>query len=231
MPEHLDQHDASAVALGISASGDRLSCALRFADDRIETVSTTSRGVGVTALVADLVASQGLRPANLRELRIDLGPGSYTGLRTAVTFARLVSAFTACQVLTTTSLELATVAASRTGTVAPPAVRVVLDARRQRFHSARVELSGDGEDRRIQLADTPIAVGTRELSALIRTDEVVMADPALQAQLSAELALVGIRWVPPESFDAHLLFATELRPRTADIETLEPLYLMGSYAE
>jgi hypothetical protein len=42
---------------------------------------------GLAAAACELA---GIRLADVRELRVDLGPGSYTGLRVAVTFARFV---------------------------------------------------------------------------------------------------------------------------------------------
>lgn len=216
-----------AIALGVTASHGPLSIALRLPDGTIEVVaaevgSPGNRASGdLVAIVARAFDERDLAPTDLEELRLDLGPGSYTGLRVAVTFARMLQAFHRIPVLTTTSLQLMAMAAWSSGAVETTrAIRPVIDARRQRYHHARVAFA-DG----IRLDDPPRATTAADLLATIG-DELVMADAALQG-----LFPEGTECTEPPGFDAGSLFDPQLTLALATSESLSPLYLMGSYAD
>lgn len=209
------------IALGVTASHRPLSIALRLPDGAIEVVAADRTAGDLVAIVARAFAERDLAPTDLEELRVDLGPGSYTGLRVAVTFARVLQSFHRVPVLTTTSLQLMAMAAWSSGAVETTReIRPVLDARRQRYHHARVGFA-DG----MPLVDPPRATPAAELLAAIG-DEVVIADAALHPLFSAQT-----KCTEPKSFDAGALFDPRLTLAAAKSEELSPLYLMGSYAE
>lgn len=214
----------SGLALGISASARAFSIAVRDPDGTITTARPDTGGAGdLSATIADLFDERGYAPCDITELRLDIGPGSYTGLRVAVTFARVTAAFRDVPVRISTSLELTALAAWNHGDVAADRiVRPVLDARRNRFHHAPVRM---GEH--VELVAEPIATEFAALAAAIGPAETLLADDALHEQLRATLApVLGLaRW------DASALFDPRLRPRESSVAALEPLYLMGSYAE
>ena len=80
-------------------------------------------------LCDELCRARGLQPAQLRRVVLDVGPGSYTGLRVAVTFVRLLQQFGDIQVEGVCSLAaLARLAVQGDA----GRVRTVLDARRGR---------------------------------------------------------------------------------------------------
>src|SRR5262245_47233419 len=92
------------TTLAVSASGRRYSCALRLESGTV--LEDPSDQAELAAVVERLFARAGLAPTALAELRLDLGPGSYTGLRVAVTFARTLQVLGGIRVRTATSLEL-----------------------------------------------------------------------------------------------------------------------------
>lgn len=216
----------SGPTLAVSASGERFSIALRGSDAAIHGhVDAEARTLSADLFTAieGLLQPAGLVAADLGELRVDRGPGSYTGLRVALTFARVLAEQADIPVLHATSIELMAIAAWRSGEVdAKRPVRVILDARRERFHTARVELDAA----RARLATPPQAITRDALAALIRADEVLLA-PASLARALPEFGPL----VPLPRYGALELFDPWLAARMAKPSDLEPLYLMGPYTE
>lgn len=221
--------DQGTVALGISASSREFSIALRFSDGSIQTSDAAdAKGASdLAAVVAEMFDKYDVRPSEMGELRLDLGPGSYTGLRVAVTFARVAAHFREIPVRTTTSLQLMALAAWNSMTVpADVTIRPVLDARRNRFHHAAVRLSESA-----RLISEPRATELAELFESIQPGETLLAAEPLHATLSERTSGDDLSIVEPLHFDAGLLFDSRLALREANVDELEPLYLMGSYAE
>jgi len=215
----------SEPALGLCASGAAFSIALRTEDASVhELVVDGRRQIGdLMSLLDRLLSPHGLAPADVGEIRVDRGPGSYTGLRTSVTFARVVAAFGGARLRAATSLELLALAAWATGRVASARpIRPILDARRGRAYTGRVERSGTGA----RLAGPPLAVPVGEVAGLVLPDETVLIAPAQRGWLPDDVAVHE-----PPLVTAKLLFDPALDSRPVEADALEPLYLMGSYAE
>jgi tRNA threonylcarbamoyladenosine biosynthesis protein TsaB len=209
----------SALALGLAAAGGNCRAALRTADGSLLELESTGRADA--ALVTQrLLARAGRRAADLTELRVDVGPGSYTGLRVALTFARVLAAFGGVPLLAVTHFELLAAVAWRAGLVAAgQAVRPLLDARRGRVHQARVVLRDT-----VHLDGEPAALPLERLGAALAPGELLLAEPALAARL-------GVTAAPLPEVSGRDLFDPRLAPRPRAPEDVEPLYLMGSYAE
>lgn len=216
----------TAPALGLCASGARFSVALRGDDGRVlgsadADARTLSRDLFTT--VDTLLRTAGIRRDELRELRVDRGPGSYTGLRIALTFARVLAEQAQVTVRHATSLELMAISAWRTQ-IAPAAraLRVILDARRERWHTARIEF----ENAHARLAEPARAVARDVLPGLIRPDELILVEPTA---MPAMTDLGPLAPLPP--YGAETLFDPWLDACVATPGELEPLYLMGPYTE
>ncbi len=216
----------SSVTLALCASPEVASCALRCGESAFGPVFTQRGQRDLPAAVELLFREAETRPRDLDRVLLDLGPGSYTGLRVAVTHAGFCRRYLAAEVWTVTSLELAAVATWR-AQLADPGVRLrpVLDARRKRFHHALV---GVDKDRDVAvLLEQPRATSLGELIAAVQPDEQIVCAEQLWPLLAKGLATSRIE---PTRHDAALLFDPWLAPRPAGAG-LEPLYLMGSYAE
>lgn len=215
------------VSLALSASGGPCAVAVRDAGGavHVQPPLADGRGDDLAAQVELAFENLGTQPRDVGEVRLDLGPGSYTGLRIAVTFARVLQSFLGVEVRTTTRPELLALAAWSADMVPTTrAIRPVLDARRDRFHHARVELADT-----TVLADPPHAGTRQELFARIRDDEILLAEVDLHEMLSR--ATPAPSTLEPVTFGPELLFDDRIGLRTASQQELEPLYLMGSYAE
>lgn len=213
------------ASLALCASGATFSVAVRAATGAIDELSVDGRRqIAELMLLLDrLLARFDLVAADIGELRVDRGPGSYTGLRMALTFARVLAAFGSIRLRATTSLELLALAAwQRAGVPLQRAVRPILDARRGRAYTARAQQI----DGRVRLTQAPVATPVERLADLVCDDETVVLDPTHRAWLPAAATAVA-----PPPFSARDLFHPALLAEQVDVETLEPLYLMGTYAE
>lgn|GEM_PF-211247 len=95
---------------------------------------------GIVRLLNELCIAQGWRPRELSELYISIGPGSFTGLRIAVTLAKSVALAVGLKVVAVPSVRVLAMNA-------PPEARhvlIVLDARRGQAYCARFERVDDG---------------------------------------------------------------------------------------
>ncbi len=89
--------------------------------------------------ISRLLDQFGRRPQDIRQVHIDVGPGSFTGLRIAVTLAKTMSLAGGVQIVTVDTLD--TIAANVVDTVQDQSVpldrlAVVLDAKRGQFFTA-----------------------------------------------------------------------------------------------
>lgn len=215
-------HVSPAIAL--SASGATFSVALRTPDGAVREIEADARSQirEITASLDRLLGTD-LRPADIAELRVDRGPGSYTGLRTAISFARVLAAFGGVVLRAASSLELLALAAwTRHGVSVSSAVRPVLDARRGRAYTARLEWI-EGE---VRTTRPPVAIPVAELADVLARDEVALLGTAERAWLPNAVATIGLPGI-----SARDLFSDALRCEIVEASLLEPLYLMGTYAE
>lgn len=223
---------SGTTSLSLCASLGTATCALRVdeAGGGGEIFGPSRADAGHTdlaAATASLFRQAGVEPRSLSTVLLDLGPGSYTGLRVAVTFSSFCRRYLGAEVRTVTSLELMVAAAWRAGIIDPELpTRAVLDARRKRFHHALVGGLLAAAPR-AELLEPARATSLQELLASINPTEQLLCAPDLHPYLECANA---VRLVEPAGHDATLLFDPLIAPRPAGAE-LEPLYLMGSYAE
>ncbi len=216
------------IELAVSASSAEVAVAARDgARNACERSRAGRGGDDVVVLAARVIERLGARASDIARVVVDRGPGSYTGLRVALTFARTLASFQGCSLATVTSTELLAWQAWQAGDVAQGhEITVVLDARRGHDHFARLHLDAG----RIRLLDGPRAVRNEELRALLPETGDVLADEAVRARLSA-LPVGGITLHPLRAVDPSAAFDPRLCPQSVTPDALEPLYLLPSYAE
>ncbi len=121
--ETSSRHGSAAVAVG-----PRLLAAEEFAAD-------LSHGVELLPCIARLCEAAGWRPADLQIVAVSIGPGSFTGLRVAVTTARHLALATGARIVAVPSLAVLAENARRLPDP-PRNLAVILDAKRRQVYVA-----------------------------------------------------------------------------------------------
>jgi len=223
---------SSAPALAISGSActgpPAFSAALRRDGELLLELPAAAGRPDLAVLVQRLCARAGIAPRAVRTIVVDVGPGSYVGLRVAVTFARVLHRFGGAALQAVTSLEaMAAAWAEAARPRLPLRVRPLLDARRERWHSAVLEVAHSGIRTVRAAAALPPAASVSGLAA----GEVILAALPLHAALHALAPRPDAVLHEPAPVSAAVLLSSRLQPRSVTAADLEPLYLMGSYAE
>ena len=216
------------ITLAVDAAGRTASLCLSVppAETELATLDSAGRRNG-RVLIPEAVAlcdRHGLRLADVELVCVTLGPGSFTGLRLAVTFAKALAFAAGCDAVGVPSHAAVRQFAetlSPSGTV----INVVSDALREHLYVTRFVLMGENE---------PAEAGPTRLVSLaeyVPDGSVLCDDERLRGRMP------GIPFSPAEGavVDAETLLAVGLeRWRTGvrdDPFALVPLYVRRSSAE
>ncbi len=215
--------EAKALAIsGSNPTGEApFSCCLRIGGTLRTACSPAGERGDVARLATQLLVEAGTTAADLDELRIDLGPGSYTGLRVAITFVRFVQHFGDVNVVACDTLALLASDADSNGRLRP-----LLDARRDRFHCGTLT-ERDGV---LHHQQEPRAMPLPEVLASIADGDTFVVPPNLGAEPLEALRDVA-RIHTATGITAERLFSPRIALARCTTAELEPRYLMGSYAE
>ncbi len=200
-------------------------------DDRVlaELAEPTPRShVGVLPRLVDAVlARAGLGWADLDGLAVSIGPGSFTGLRIGLGFAKGVAYAGKLPIAAVPTLE-----ALAAGVDAAPGTTIwaVLDARMREVYAASFTRTTDGLARRTSdEALAPDAMAARLDASCVLVGDAVDAYPVLG---TAGPRVLRLDTHPPRGGVVARLGAARLRRgEAADVGSLEPAYVRASQAE
>jgi tRNA threonylcarbamoyladenosine biosynthesis protein TsaB len=178
--------DPNAWSLAVETSGNVGSVAIgRGAQVRLAESFDTRRNHGVALLptVDRLVRECGIQPPDVERVFVSGGPGSFTGLRIGVTFAKALAHATGTRVVRVPTL---TALAHNALDLPQPPARVValLDAKRDHVYAAGFELTATGYEPRDEPAERDPAsylAGLGEVAVLgegVERHGKVLADTA-----------------------------------------------------
>jgi tRNA A37 threonylcarbamoyladenosine modification protein TsaB len=223
---------AALPALAISGSNGAgalpFSAAVRHAGGVALALPDASERADLAVLVRRACAAAGIRCGDVAEVRVDRGPGSYVGLRVAVTLARCLGEFVPARVCTTDSLSLAAAGAlQQDRELSARRLRPVADGRRQRLHAAALTVQGGV----LVAEEEPAWIEPELFARSLEAGDLVLAPTALHPLLADAVARAGATMRDQPPAHAGHLFASWLRLQETALDALEPLYLMGSYAQ
>ena len=174
-----------------------------------------------------LLAQINWQPAGVELVAVTTGPGSFTGLRIGVTFAKVFAYAVGCQVLGVNTLEVIASRAPREAS----AFWVVLDAQRQQLFAAAFARFERGE----LVSSQPTHVVDVEAWLENLSPGNTVTGPALaklRARLPAEVrALDAGLWQPTAEAVGTLAWKSYSAGRRDDVFTLVPQYFRRTAAE
>ena len=177
---------------------------------RGRTQETGTRETRALSLIETALNAAGLERENIDCLAVGLGPGSYSGIRSAIALAQGWQLARGTKILGISSVE--SLAAQARVEKTHGRVNVVIDAQRNEFYLARYEVSASG-----CLEVAPLRMeGREEVLALARAGEMVLG-PEVPGEWSAARQLFP---------DAAMV--GQLASQRSDFlpgENLEPIYL------
>jgi tRNA threonylcarbamoyladenosine biosynthesis protein TsaB len=200
---------------------------------RAERVERTAASHAATLprLVEQVLADAGERPTRGDAVAVAIGPGSFTGLRIGLSFAKGLAFATGLRIVGVPTLDALALAA-------PPWAGVLcaaLDARKQEIYAALYTR----EDGGIVRLGEPVAVAARVLAGLLTPPCTVIGD-AVEAYgavfrdvVGAGVDLLASAAHPPRASAIARLAAARLArdPAGDDLVTLAPGYIRPPEAE
>jgi len=182
----------------------------RPSDMIFEAVETGGRGTNAFRMIEQTLSEAKIEREQIDVLAVGLGPGSYTGIRAAISLAQGWQLARVVKLLGVSSAEA--IAAQAIVEKILGRVNVVIDAQRNEFYLATYEVAPDG---------------WREISPLI-----ILSRAAIQSRAEAGEILAGpevTKWFPSgRTFFPRAAALAELAARRSDFvpgEKLEPVYL------
>lgn len=227
---------AGGPVLGIDTGGPRADLAL-VAQGRLlaeASYSVASHGAELPAAVAGLLAQAGLAAAGLKAIAIGIGPGSFTGLRVGLSYAKGLKLATGCALLGIPSLDTLALAALAESHAAPDQlICPVLDARKGEVYAALYRTSRDGLEK---LSDD-LVVTLENLAPHFDADALLVGDAkaaeacALAVRAGGRVTCMEITGLRLRGRVVAALGAARLVAGEADNAfVLEPLYVRSAEA-
>jgi len=170
----------------------------------------------------------GVPPGKLDLIAVDIGPGSYTGVRVGVAAAKMMAWALGTKLAAVVSLDaLANAAASLGERIVP-----ILDARRKQLYAAEYAAGPNGVSavKRLSIVPREGFLETVTRPAVLIGDAIGKF-PELFAESPGISHAPKEFWIPEAATVARLGLEAAARGELADPVTLEPLYLRPSEAE
>ena len=189
--------------------------------------TTRSHGASLPRLVRATLERAGLGWDDLDGLAVSIGPGSFTGLRVAVSLAKGIAYAGRLPIAAVPTLEALAWAA---GPEAGDTVWAVLDARMREVYAASFERTASGLERRTaDEALAPDVLASRIGTGAILAGDAIEAYPALARE---DVRVRPFASHPPRGGIVARLGVALLRAgRGVEIGPLEPVYVRASQAE
>jgi tRNA threonylcarbamoyladenosine biosynthesis protein TsaB len=189
--------------------------------------SASSHGAELPLAVDDLLSTAGFKLGDLDAIAVGIGPGSYTGLRIGISYAKGLAMATGCAILGVPGFDAMATAALE-GDNIDGLVAVVVDARKNEVYAALYRVVADGLEKL-----TEELVVTLDYLASRITEDVTFIGDAKAKEAAALVSKQGSRVSVSEtgSLDlrgvavAAIAAARFARGEMDRMASLEPLYI------
>ncbi|MGC2443711.1 tRNA (adenosine(37)-N6)-threonylcarbamoyltransferase complex dimerization subunit type 1 TsaB [Candidatus Binatus sp.] len=227
----LEQAAGTRPVLGLDTSTSIASLAL-IARGKVAASlerSATSHGAALPAAIDELVGAAGLSIHDVGAIAVGTGPGSFTGLRIGLSYAKGIAMASGCALVGIPSFDaMALSALERHNTDEGRLVCVVVDARKGEVYAALYRVVADG----LQKLSEELVIALEHLASRITEDVMFVGDE--RAKDAAALVKSRGHWVA--GFDTGMLDlrgvcvaalggARFARGETDRAASIEPLYI------
>ncbi len=229
-PERLLADAAAAgVVLGIDTGGPIVSCGV-VADGRLAAAAirpSLSHGMELPAAVDEVLEAAGVSLSELSAIAVAIGPGSFTGLRVGMSYAKGIAAARKIAIVGISSLDALALCAG-SGLPEGASIHPVIDARKGEVYTGLYRFVAGA----LEKHSGDLVVSLANLVAGL-ADEAVFVGYSVAQQAHSLARANGYRAVLIENTGLHLrgsfvaaIGAAKVARKEADvIATLEPLYL------
>ena len=224
------------ICLALETSGRVGSVVLGRGDEVLEVAAFSAarrHAVELLPTVQRVCRAHGVRPDGIEEVYVSGGPGSFTGLRVGVSFARTVALEGRVRVVRVPTLDI--IAQNALAVEGPPAhLAVVLDAKRGRVYAAAFELDASAEPAYRRTTD-PAEVVPSDFLAAMPPGGAVIGEGINYHRAAVDAS--ELRLLPEEHHQARADAVYRLGRRSAaanrydDPRTLTPIYVRRPEAE
>src|SRR5579863_1512449 len=147
----LEQAAATGPVLGLDTSTQIASLAIIARGEVVGSISRplTSHGAALPGVVDELLSGSGLKIRDLKAIAVGIGPGSFTGLRIGISYAKGIAMASGCATLGVPGFDAMALTALEGDNAALGAqlgrlVCVVVDARKGEVYTALYRVVADG---------------------------------------------------------------------------------------
>jgi tRNA threonylcarbamoyladenosine biosynthesis protein TsaB len=227
----LAQGRAAGAVLGLDTGSPTASIALvvagRLAGETARAV--TSHGAALPQAVAQLLDHAELHASDLSAIAVGIGPGSFTGLRIGLSYAKGLAFASGAKIIGVASLD-ALAAGALDAPACSPGLQVcaLLDARKGEVYAALYEIVSDGLEKISQDVVMPLVRVTSPLrqNAILAGDYTAKDAAALAKKQGLEVTVLGLGALESRGrYIAALGAASVAAGRSDSIDSLEPLYV------
>ena len=219
--------------LAVETSGFEGSIAIKCdgnaVDERFLSAEGRRHAQTLVMEVKRLLLDHHLSPSAIDAVAVSVGPGSFTGLRVGVVFAKTFAWANGCDLIAVDTLQ----ALAQQIEESPKHVGVISDAQRQEVFMNTYHWDSDKQMRRSDVETSILPVA--ELAESSELGAEIITGPGLEKfgpQLEGMHSLAdGSFWQPRAVSVAEIGSKLVADGVTANIETLEPVYIRRSYAE
>lgn len=187
--ESLLQQGASAGhILGLDTGTSIASLALVSNGRIVQTIRrpVPSHGAAIPGMVDEIVGRAELSIRDLNAIAVGIGPGSFTGLRIGISYAKGLAMATGCSMVGVPSFDAIALAALDASEVGPGGlICVIFDARKGEVYAALYRVVADG----LEKLSEELVVALEHLASRITEDVLLVGD----SRAKDAAALIGSR--------------------------------------
>ncbi len=229
----------SPVILAVDTSGMCGTLALRrdgkLLEERELEQSRRRHAQTLISEVQDLLRTHQLTSADVGVVAVSHGPGSFTGLRVGIVFAKTFAFATGCSIVAVDTLQVVAEAAAGDEFAEISRLHVVSDAQREQLFVSEFRRVSNGWWKAVGPIDIVDCEAWQSQAADLASAEFAVSGPGL-VKVAADLLesvsqLPEEMWTPRAANVAAIAERLAAEGRFADAFELEPFYLRKSSAE